>query len=79
MENGWKEIEQAFRSTLKEKKRQEKIITLPELTQGEVIENTTALLKAGKTAPPNHFTEDTLLSAMENAGAEDFAEIPDVE
>ncbi len=31
-----------------------------------------ASVKEGKTSPPKHFTEDTLLSAMENAGKEDM-------
>lgn len=39
-----------------------------------VIKVAQAGVKAGKTTPPRSFTEDTLLSAMENAGAD---EIPD--
>lgn len=31
-------------------------------------------IKEGMTTPPKHFTEDTLLSAMENAGKEDMPE-----
>ena len=31
-----------------------------------------ASVKTGKTTPPKHFTEDTLLAAMENAGKEDM-------
>jgi len=30
-----------------------------------------AEVKEGKTSPPKHFTEDTLLSAMETAGADE--------
>ena len=37
------------------------------------------LLKEGTTTPPARFTEDTLLSAMEHASAEDFAKLEDVE
>src|SRR5699024_1861736 len=33
-----------------------------------------AQLKEGKTSPPKHFTEDTLLSAMETAGKEELPE-----
>ena len=33
-----------------------------------------AAVKEGKTTPPRHFTEDTLLSAMETAGKEDMPE-----
>ena len=31
-----------------------------------------AAIKEGKTSPPKHFTEDTLLSAMETAGKDDM-------
>ena len=31
-------------------------------------------IKEGKTSPPKHFTEDTLLSAMETAGADEMPE-----
>lgn len=34
----------------------------------------TAQVKAGKTTAPKHYTEDTLLSAMETAGAGDMPE-----
>ena len=40
---------------------------------------TEAAVKEGKTAPPRHFTEDSLLAAMENADAEEFAQIEEVE
>ena len=33
-----------------------------------------AIVKEGKSSPPQHFTEDTLLSAMETAGKEDMPE-----
>lgn len=38
-----------------------------------------AALHEGATSPPPRYTEDSLLSAMENAGAEDFAQIEDAE
>ena len=41
---------------------------------GEEIAITGTSVKSGKTTPPKSYTEDTLLSAMEKAGAED---IPD--
>ena len=44
---------------------------LPELTEGENVAISTAALKEGKTTPPAAFTEDTLLSAMERAGAKE--------
>ena len=44
---------------------------LPELTEGENVAITTAVVKEGKTSPPSAYTEDTLLSAMEHAGAKE--------
>ena len=41
---------------------------LPELVEGEVIDVLEATVKEGKTNPPNRFTEDTLLEAMESEG-----------
>lgn len=47
---------------------------LPELEEGRNIPVTAVSVKAGKTTPPKHYTEDTLLSAMETAGAKDMPE-----
>lgn len=44
---------------------------LPELVEGENIAITTAAVREGKTTPPAAFTEDTLLSAKERAGAKE--------
>ena len=44
---------------------------LPELVEGENVAISTAVVKEGKTSPPAAFTEDTLLSAMERAGAKE--------
>ena len=43
--------------------------TLPELSEGQSLPVSSCAVKEGKTTPPKHFTEDTLLSAMETAGA----------
>ncbi len=51
-----------------------KEMVLPTLTEGQVIDVFTPTIEEGKTKPPAHFTEDTLLSAMERAGAK---EMPD--
>ena len=45
---------------------------LPELSKGQTFDSITAAVKEGATTPPKHFTEDTLLSAMESAGADDM-------
>ena len=47
---------------------------LPRVQEGMVIPLVKAEVKDGKTKPPQHFTEGSLLHAMETAGAED---IPD--
>ena len=43
--------------------------TLPELSEGQSLSVSSCAVKDGRTTPPKHFTEDTLLSAMETAGA----------
>ena len=48
---------------------------MPEdLAEGQSLLVAAAQVKAGKTTPPKHYTEDTLLSAMETAGAGDMPE-----
>jgi DNA topoisomerase-3 len=72
---GWRAIEQAFANSVgKTKKDTEK--PLPEISEGYSF-TAKADIRAGFSQPPKHFTEDTLLSAMECAG--DFSDIPDVE
>ena len=44
---------------------------LPELSEGASVAITSAMVKEGKTSPPSAYTEDTLLSAMEHAGAKE--------
>ena len=44
---------------------------LPELSEGASVSITSATVKEGKTSPPAAYTEDTLLSAMEHAGAKE--------
>ncbi len=72
---GWKEIDQRFRSTLKAdgEEETETLNTLPELTEGQSF-SVTANVSEHFTSPPKAYTEDTLLSAMERAGAEDMPE-----
>ena len=47
---------------------------LPELHDGDALTVVSSEIKEGTTKPPTHFTEDSLLSAMEVAGAK---EMPD--
>ena len=70
---GWKEIDQRFRSTLKADTEEEVLNTLPEPAEGQSF-SVTANVSEHFTSPPKAYTEDTLLSAMERAGAEDMPE-----
>ena len=70
---GWKEIDQRFRFTLKADTEEEVLNTLPELAEGQSF-SVTANVSEHFTSPPKAYTEDTLLSAMERAGAEDMPE-----
>lgn len=45
---------------------------LPELSEGDELKVGSSEIKEGTTKPPAHFTEDSLLSAMEVAGAKDM-------
>lgn len=76
--DGWKEIERAFRSGLKQNAKpedeSEDTARLPELREGQRFVNISASVRKGKTNPPKHYTEDSLLAAMETAGAD---EMPD--
>ena len=71
--NGWKDFEAAFRRSYKtseDKEKEDK--KLPELLEGMAFEGVQTKVTEYFTQPPKHFTEDSLLSAMECAGAEDI-------
>ena len=74
-QNGWKAIEQAFVATYDKNKKggKDKDINLPQLTEGQQY-SVQSSIREGFTQPPKHHTEDTILSSMENAGAEDMPE-----
>ena len=73
---GWRALDAAYRAGLKnaepDKETEDK--ALPELMEGQSLPLSGAAVKEGKTTPPKHFTEDTLLSAMETAGNDDMPE-----
>lgn len=82
---GWKAIEGEFlnlygktgKDTESEDSEDQK---LPDVKPGDILHQLSApAVKEGVTVPPKHFTEDTLLSAMEHASAKEFAEIEDLE
>ena len=77
LQSGWKEVERIHRMSIRQsetERRENEDAALPVLKEGQTFETVSASLREGKTSPPKHYTEDTLLSAMENAGAEDMPE-----
>ena len=73
--NGWKSLETAVKLALKNKESDnetEVLKTLPEITQGQTFSNVSAQKAEHWTSPPKPFTEDTLLSAMEHAGLDEY-------
>ena len=77
LQSGWKEVERIHRMSIRQSEtehRENGDAALPVLKEGQTFETVSASLREGKTSPPKHYTEDTLLSAMETAGAEDMPE-----
>ena len=73
LSQGWRTIQEVFRSSLKEKPEDEDAEgVLPALTEGQVFEPVSASVTEHFTSPPRPYTEDSLLAAMENAGKEDM-------
>ena len=73
LSQGWRAIQEVFRSSMKEKPEDEDAEgVLPALTEGQVFEPASASVTEHFISPPKPYTEDTLLSAMENAGKEDM-------
>ena len=74
---GWRALDAAYCANLKnipEADKETESKALPKLTEGQSLPLSGTVVKEGKTSPPKHFTEDTLLSAMETAGKEDMPE-----
>ena len=74
LSEGWREIDRIFRAFLKEKPADGDGDTLPDFTEGQTFDGAEVAVTEHFTQPPKPYTEDTLLSAMENAGKDD---IPD--
>ena len=64
--DGFKAVENLYFKNKKKPTKVNKDKALPPISQGEVF-TAKASIKEGKTSPPKHYTDDTLLSAMENA------------
>lgn len=73
--NGWKDFEDFFKNSYKtseDKKDSDDTKKLPELTEGMTVTVEDTRVSEHFTQPPKHYTEDSLLSAMERAGSEDM-------
>ena len=71
LEEGWKAVERKVLADILNRKQE--LTALPNVAENECgILN--AELKEGQTSPPKHFTEDTLLHAMETASADSMPE-----
>ena len=69
---GWCEIEKLSRAASEEQDEDaEPETVLPPLAEGQTFDNPAAEISERYTQPPKAYTEDTLLSAMENAGKEE--------
>ena len=66
LSEGFRGIEKRYLAMQKDKQPVEKEKVLPSITTGQTFD-AKAMIKEGKTSPPKHFTDDTILAAMENA------------
>ena len=73
LDKGWKAVERAVFGDTAEKV-EENLDVLTEAQDKKTLPILDAQLKEGRTTPPKHFTEDTLLAAMESAGADSIPE-----
>ena len=75
LKNGWKDFEDTFKrsfKTMEDKEQEDK--KLPELSKGQTFNGVQTKISEHYTTPPKHFTEDSLLPAMERAGSEDMGD-----
>ena len=72
LSEGWQDIDQTFHTFLKE--APEEAAAFPYFSEGSTYEVAAPTVVERLTQPPKPYTEDTLLSAMENAGKEDTPE-----
>lgn len=78
-ESGWKELEGSLKdfykiSTNDESTEDEEEHSLPQIAENMLLHSVYTRVTEHYTSPPKHYTEDTILSAMERAGAEDMGD-----
>lgn len=80
-DEGWKFFEDSYKKYIKanddDEKETEDEQNLPKLEKGMLFDITNVEVKEGSTQPPKHFTEASLLAAMERAGSSEM--VDDVE
>ena len=78
LQMGWKRIWEAFRGSnagrIHNEKQDAEAPIPDDITEGSMFALPRAELSEGKTTPPARYTEDTILHAMETAGATDMPE-----
>lgn len=75
--NGWKDFDDIFKKkykTTEEKTETDDVNKLPDLTEGMNILVEDTRVSEHYTQPPKHYTEDSLLAAMDKAGSEDMSD-----
>ena len=72
LSEGWKAMERKILGELLGK--QKEVAALPDVQEQSQCSVADAELKEGQMTPPKHFSEDTLLSAMQAAGADSMPE-----
>ena len=72
LSEGWKAVERKMLGELLGKQKEQAV--LPDVQEQSQCCVTSAELKEGQTSPPKSYTEDTLLSAMQAAGADSMPE-----
>ena len=73
-QEGWKAVEQRFKASLKTKDKEDPEKVLPAVNENDILSPVSASVTEHYTTPPKPYTEDTLLSAMETAGNDEFDE-----
>ena len=71
---GYRMFEETFRGSLGGREQKEREYPIPPLEIGQTVGPVVATIREGQTTPPKRYTEDTLLAAMETAGAKDAPE-----
>ena len=71
-QEGWKAVEQRFKASLKTKDKEDPEKVLPAVNENDILSPVSASVTEHYTTPPKPYTEDTLLSAMETAGNDEF-------